>query len=460
MLKRKLVRFKRISWKLTLVYAAMFSFVLIMLSAGVIYGIRYYLIEESYGQVQGSTSITQDAIVDEVKDHHALNNPELLSEATANSQIIVKIADSNGQIVNASANVAKNLSITTDTGIIRRFEIDGMDIVVKNTQIMLNGQTVAYLQVIKNMVEEYSFVKVAMITLGIADVIGILFSVLIGILVSQRMLKPLDKIIKTAKEISISDLNRRIEVKDNEDELARLAKTFNEMLERLRISFEKQTRFVSDASHELRTPISVIRGYTDLVDRWGKDDKVVLEESIEAIKNETKDMGLLVDRLLFLARSDSGKLNITKETFDLHDLAEELVLENHIVFPEQGIKSEIPENTLLLADRELIKQALRALIDNSFKYSPDHDEIRIFSTSNQNGLAISVQDKGIGIPPDMIKEIFERFYRVDSARQRKTGGAGLGLAIVEMIVNVHGGKIDVKSDLGKGTLVTMIFPKN
>jgi two-component system sensor histidine kinase ArlS len=459
-MKNKFFKFKKISWKLTLVYSALFSIVLILLSVGILYGIRYFLIQESIKQVKDSTSITVRNILDELQDPEGLKDPELLSETIANSQITVVIADANGQIVNSSKNIVKGFSITDDLGKIRKIEIHDMHLIMENTKVTVDGQVIAYLQVVKNMATEYSFLKVVLITIGIADIIGVLISIFVGYFVSRRMLKPLDKITKTAKEISISDLNKKIEIKDNDDELTRLAKTFNEMIERLKLSFEKQNRFVSDASHELRTPISVVQGYIDLIDRWGKNDKIVLEESIAAIKNETKDMGALVERLLFLARSDSGKLNVNKGKFDLNDLVEEIIIENSLVFPDQPIKSEIHVGTAMYADRKLIKQALRAIVDNSIKYSPSHGEIRIFSTSSHNELAICIQDKGIGIPKEMIKEIFERFYRVDSVRERKTGGTGLGLAIVEMIVNVHGGKITVDSDLGKGTLISIILPKN
>jgi two-component system sensor histidine kinase ArlS len=456
--KNNFFKLKKISWKLTIVYAAMFSFVLVVLSAGVLYSLRSYLVQQSFDQVQESTSITISNIMDSLNENHKLDNNELLSEAAAKSKMTVRIADENGNIVISSDDEGKGLSITSDLGITKRIDINDTRFVVRNTEIKINGKTTAYLQMIKDMATEYSLLKIVTISIGISDIIGVLISIFVGYLVSQRMLKPLDKITKTAKEISISDLNKKIEVKDNDDELTRLAKTFNEMIERLRLSFEKQNRFVSDASHELRTPISVIQGHIQLIDRWGKNDKIVLDESIEAIKNETKDMGALVEKLLFLARSDTGKLSVNKEKFDLYDLAEEIVMENGMIFSEQPIKSEVSKNTVLYADRKLLKQALRAIIDNSIKYSPNHDEIRIFSMSSHNELVISIQDKGIGIPKEMIKEIFERFYRVDSARTRKTGGTGLGLAIVEMIINVHGGKIIVESDLGKGTLVSIILP--
>ena len=459
-MNKRVMKLKKISWKLTLSYAAMFSLVLIILSVGIVYGMRYYLTDQAVIQIRNSASITTVNITDTINEQSQLTDPELLSEAVANSQISVIIADENGQIVNASDRFNdNNISILSDYGMVRNIKIKDNRFVVLNTRVIVDGQVRAYFQVAKNMVSEYEFIKVAMITMGIADVFGILISLFVGYLIGKRMLKPLDKITKTAKEISVSDLSRKIEVKGNDDELDRLAKTFNEMIERLRLSFEKQNSFVSDASHELRTPISVIRGYIDLVDRWGKNDKAVLEEAIAAIKNETQDMGDMVEKLLFLARSDTGKLVIEKERFNLLRLIEELILEYKMISPEQIIRTEFFDNIEVSADRNMLKQALRAVIDNSIKYNPDHKEIKLSASAKDKETVISIQDYGIGIPKDKLDGIFERFYRVDSARERKTGGSGLGLSIVETIISAHEGRIKAESEPGEGTLITIVLPE-
>lgn len=441
----------------------MFSLVLIVLSVAVVYGIRYYLTDQAFTQTQDSSSITVKNIIDTLHEQNSLTDPELLSEAAVNSGITITIADENGKIINSSDGSSHyNLDVTSNIGTVQRLEIENTEthIVYLNTKVTTDGKIRSYLQVVKNMAAEYSFLNVVITTMGIADIAGVLLSLLIGFLISKRMLRPIDKITTTAKEISISDLNRKIEVKGNDDELDRLAKTFNEMIDRLRQSFEQQNNFVADASHELRTPISVVRGYIDLIDRWGKNDPAVLEEAIDAIKNETKDMGDMVERLLFLARSDIGKLIITKEQFNLFELIEELILEYRLIYPERVLRPEIPKDARIFANRKMIKQVMRAVIDNSIKYSPGNSEIRIFSASKRdNEVSISVQDFGIGIPQDKLKGIFERFYRVDSSRERKTGGAGLGLSIVETIVAAHGGRVEVESETGKGTLLTIIIPK-
>ena len=160
--------------------------------------------------------------------------------------------------------------------------------------------------------------------MAIADFIGIIASIILGYIVSKKMLKPIDHITKAAENISINNLKERIEVTGPDDELKRLGNTFNKMIDRLQEAFDRQIQFVSDASHELRTPIAVIQGYANLLDRWGKDDREALEKSIHAIKLETSNMANLVEKLLFLAKGDSGNQVIEKKEFWLNELINEV----------------------------------------------------------------------------------------------------------------------------------------
>ena len=410
-------------------------------------------------QVENSAGITMINIADTISEQSSLTDKELLSEATVDSQISIYIADGNGKIVSYSDKaVGMDLDVINSFDIVQTVEFENHKYSIIKKRVESEGNIVAYLLVAKNLSSEYSFLRITVVTTLAADAAGIVIALFIGFLISKRMLRPIDKITTRAKEISISDLNGKIELRGNDDELDRLAKTFNEMIDRLRLSFEKQNSFVSDASHELRTPIAVIRGYIDLVDRWGKGDKAVLEEAIDAIKNETKDMGEMVERLLFLARSDAGALDINKEKFSLNELIEELIMEYKLIFPENAIVKEIPDIIYLNADKSLIKQALRALIDNSIKFDPKNHDIIVSAKVIDSNVKITVQDFGQGIPAEKVTGIFERFYRVDSARERKTGGTGLGLAIVQMIVQAHAGSVKAESEQGKGTLMTIYLP--
>ena len=444
----------KISWKLTFFYAGLFSAILIALSFGVLYGMQYFLMQEAHRTVQGSAAITQEAVRSALMHGRPLTDPVLLNEAEANANIDIVIADGEGLVVSRSADTG--LPVFDNLDDIR--EVQGANhVLVLNTQVSGGGRT-AYLQVSLRLAAEDSFLRLARIAIVISDMAGILLSLLAGFLAARRMLKPIDNITRAAREISITDLNRRIEAGDGDDELARLANTFNGMIERLRVSFEKQNGFVSDASHELRTPIAVIRGYIDMIDRWGKDDPSVLNEAISAIQNETHNMEHLVENLLFLARNDSGRLNVMMETFDLRELAEEIASEYGLISPGRVEIAGMPQRLEISADRGLIKQALRALVDNGIKFSPEGEAVRIAAAADAQEVSVTVTDRGIGIPPEMIGSIFERFYRVDTARERKTGGTGLGLSILQTIVQAHRGRIDVQSEPGRGTSVTILLP--
>lgn len=233
----------------------------------------------------------------------------------------------------------------------------------------------------------------------------------------------------------------------------------NSLLDRMRDAYKQQSRFVSDASHELRTPIAVIQGYVNMLDRWGKEDEKILNESIEAIKHESENMKKLVEQLLFLARGDSGRNPITIEEFSLTEVIREvyeeslMIDENHIYTFKEG-----EEDVKIAADISMIKQAARILVDNAAKYSEEHGAINISVGKNNDGKAFfAVQDEGIGMSEEDAKHAFERFYRSDVARDRKTGGTGLGLSIAKWIVNRHSGYFEVLSREGLGTRIKVIL---
>ena len=241
-------------------------------------------------------------------------------------------------------------------------------------------------------------------------------------------------------------------------ELAGLESAVNKLMARMRDSYRQQARFVSDASHELRTPIAVIRGYADLLDRWGKTDEKILEESIEAIKDESENMQHLVEQLLFLARGDSGHTPLNISDFDVSDIMKEVWEESAMIDKAHDYRFESGGDIPARGDVSLIKQAARILVENASKYTPEGGEILLRSLVHEGHPAFSVQDSGIGISESDIPHIFERFYRADDSRSKQTGGSGLGLAIAKWIVERHGGRFEVLSRKDIGTRITVILP--
>ena len=285
--------------------------------------------------------------------------------------------------------------------------------------------------------------------------------------ISKHSLKPVDDMIKEVKEISINDLNKRIDVSGVNNEFKDLAKTFNEMVSEIQVSMEKQNRFISDASHELRTPISVIQGYANLLSRWGKEDEEVLIESIEAIKDESNNMKKLIESLLFLARGEKNNNVIIKEDFNLKNLVDEIVKESIMIDDKHNIFTKNNEDVIINADKNLIKEAIRVFVDNSIKYTQEGGNIKINSFKSNKKVFISIEDNGIGIPKDDLERIFDRFYRVDKSRNKEINGFGLGLSIAKYIIDTHNGNIKIYSkskedcleeDVETGTIVFIELP--
>ena len=278
-----------------------------------------------------------------------------------------------------------------------------------------------------------------------------------GKVLVTKMLEPLKNMTTTVQKISGHEIKARLDTTGAKDELKDLAITFNAMMDRLENFVEHQQQFVSDASHELRTPIAVIQGYADLLDRWGAKDPAVLTESIQSIKDETTSMKDLVEKLLFLARSDKKTLKIDKTNINLSELAQQTLKEIGFIDDEHELIARIEPNIIIHADAHHIKELLRILLDNAIKYTPEGGMITISCVQTFQSTTLSVKDTGIGIANEHLNSLFERFYRADTARTKNAGGTGLGLAIAKEICNAHNAKIFVNSNLGEGSEFIVFF---
>lgn len=246
-----------------------------------------------------------------------------------------------------------------------------------------------------------------------------------------------------------------------DSDLQGLETAVNNLMDRMRESYRQQSRFVSDASHELRTPISVIQGYVNMLDRWGAEDGKVLTESIEAIKSESEHMKRLVEQLLFLARGDSGKTQLSPAIFSLNHMVKEVYDESMMIDSEHKYELSVPEQEVYaVADESMIKQTARILVDNAVKYSSAGETIVIKTGKNGDVPFFTVQDSGVGFSQEDAPHVFERFYRSDSSRARETGGTGLGLSIAKWIIDRHGGYFDVLSREGLGTRISVNLPRH
>lgn len=308
--------------------------------------------------------------------------------------------------------------------------------------------------------------------IGIIELIMLLSEMIFGTSKNRRVLKPLNEIAETASRLSdiafdeqkfhsledaISKISpvesdERIHIGDNE--LQGLEEAINNLLDRMRESYRQQARFVSDASHELRTPISVIQGYANMLDRWGKDDEEVLEESIAAIKSESENMKNLVEQLLGI----NGKTQLKIVEFSLNDMMKEVLEESKMIDRYHTYTYIDSENINVYGDISLLKQTARILIENAAKYTDKREEIILKCGKNDNNEPyFSVQDNGIGMDENDVVHIFERFFRADTARVRKNGGTGLGLSIAKWIIDSHNGYFSVLSRKEIGTRITVFL---
>jgi two-component system OmpR family sensor kinase len=280
-----------------------------------------------------------------------------------------------------------------------------------------------------------------------------------GFWFSRRAIKPIEAISAAAAEISLSNLSRRIDVSGTETELTGLARTLNQMIDRLESAFSQQVRFTADASHELRTPLAVILSHAELaLDKNRPANE--LRETIETCRRSALRMKTVVESLLTLARFDSGELQLECRPVDLSRIAGDCAALIRPLAEKRRIALELDlESAGLIADSDRLSQVVTNLLTNSIRYNHDDGHVVLTTRSSKSDVILTISDTGIGIGPEHLPHIFERFYRVDKARSRKDGGIGLGLAICKSIVEAHGGQIAVTSSEQGGTQFQVRLPK-
>lgn len=304
---------------------------------------------------------------------------------------------------------------------------------------------------------EADFISLLSNQLLFTIIISLFITILSGMYMTKKALAPLKIMQDTMKNIEVTSLGQRISLPDSHDEVHELADTINKTLDRIEYGYKQQQQFVSDASHELRTPITVISGYVDMLERWGKQDPEILNESISAIKAETESMRELIERLLYFARSTKGSLQMKFRKIDTEALLKEIYTETCLIAGNREIVLETTEKHQIYAEPGSVKQMMRIFIDNALKYTTDSGIIYLSCRKVNDKICFSVRDTGIGIPEEDLQRVFERFYRIDSSRTKSTGGNGLGLSIAKSIADANHAQLSLKSKVNIGTTVTVSF---
>lgn len=307
--------------------------------------------------------------------------------------------------------------------------------------------------------ESQDILLVLALCLGVCEVVRALVMTRLHESITRKAFAPLTGVAETIQHITANNLSERIDPCECEEELRELIRVLNEMLERIEGGYNSQKRFLSDASHELRTPIAVIQGYADMLDRWGKSRPEVMEESIAAIRSESAGMKELVEQLLFIARHEGNAHPYEMEFFDAAELVEELARDTRLIDSEHTVQVLVNEKCVVRGDRSAMKQALRVFIDNAIKYTPKGGHIALGCLVEKKHCRLTVADDGPGMERGEMERIFDRFYRSASARSSHSDGHGLGLAIARLIVRAHGGRIEVQSKKGSGSRFHVLLPR-
>lgn len=323
------------------------------------------------------------------------------------------------------------------------------------------GKVTGYV-VVQNQMNDYNAVlsQLRNWMFGIA-LVAILLTILISYAIVRSILRPIKLMSKVAKEVDDApEATDRIPELNTNDELSDLTTTFNQMLDRMQGYIDQQKRFVEDVSHELRTPVAVIEGHLNLLQRWGKDDPQVLDESINASVQEISRMKHLIQEMLDLTRAEQIEILYPDEVTKVNSVVEQVVENLQLVHPDFKIKldNDLKTDTLVKIYRNHLEQILIILLDNAIKYSTDRKEVIVSVSSDLLEFHMSVQDFGEGISSKEVDKIFSRFYRVDKARTREKGGNGLGLPIAKKLIESYNGTIAVESVEGSGSQFKITFP--
>jgi len=350
------------------------------------------------------------------------------------------------------------IKIPLEANNIRKVKIDGNLWILYDEPIKADEGNTGWIRVSRSLMPIIENLNKFKLILFISVPVYILISIIGGQFLAKRALNPIDSITKTARAIGQGNINQRLKLPKVKDEVGRLAETFDEMLDKIEAAFKKERQFTTDASHELRTPITIISTHAE--DALEADNKKDYKEALEIIYRESQKMSVMISQLLMLSRSDEGKYRLEIEDIDLKLIMNEIIDEMKESAKANNIKLSFSgENGLIIkADQTLITRLFINIINNAVKFNKKGGfvKVQITTAADKNFVRILIEDNGIGIPEEDIENIFNRFYQVDKSRNDK--GTGLGLAIAKWIVDIHKGTINIESALGKGTKIYINLP--
>lgn len=402
-----------------------------------------------------------DLVLDAVRQHNMrnLDDPKLLIDLY-NANEMMRIVTADGVVVNQIGDKELlTLPATTSTAMMSETrQLNGQRITYLVVPLFDQGHFIGSIDAARKLTVLDSYLQILVGALSVTSIGAVVFAIFGTFWFTSRLTGPIGQMVQTMREIDRSGKLQVVKLGGREEsvELQQLVRAFNQMIERLDRTIEHQKHFVADASHELKTPLTVISSYADMLKRWGRDNAEVRDEAIEAISKETQRLQNLIRSMLTLAEAEQDTW-LKMDRFDVYDVIRELSETLGTTF-QREIRIHSDGHIRMRADKDKIRQLLLILIDNAIKYSKEPIDVRIRATKTV--VKIEVTDYGIGVPENEIPYLFERFYRVDNARRRTTGGSGLGLSIAKKIIDMHEGKVDVYSKPGNGTTISIQLPRN
>ena len=455
--------------RLTLWYAAILAIILAAFGAGVYLTLRHAL----YSNLDESIEFRAGALLDAVQ--YDGERPTLLTEVTSDDPTEL---ERYARVFNTSGGITFDSSVGIETVPVnkdfvdralsgqrgtRRDTAEGDDdqIRVITLPIRRDGQIVGVLEVGESEEDVSGILGTLLLIMGVTYAVTLVVAVLGGSFLAGRALSPVDRITNLARRITAEDLGQRLDFRLPDDEVGRLARTFDEMIGRLHEAFRRQRQFTTDASHELRTPLTIMKGQVDVAlqkQRDPEDYRQVLQE----VNEEVDRLIHLTASLLTLTRADAGAIPLALEGVDVAGVVSGAVEHMSATALQKGIDLRFVSDgsATIRADEDLLLQLLLNLVDNAIKHTPSGGRVTVGWGRTDSRVELWVQDTGIGIPEQHVPLIFDRFYRVDKARSRTDGGVGLGLAISRWIAEAHGGSIRVTSVPGEGSTFTVLVPLN
>ena len=458
--------FDSVRTRLTFWYVGVLAFSLIGFALAIYYAAAAIFYERQDESLRSTAQTVASAYMEELEEEKSVAkaNQVVMTELVFPDRYVL-VADNQGQTIASSRNFAgQNLLLSNTTLNLARER--GFSYATTNgIRIAIVPLTADRSLGFAAVAEQLNVIDVGLSRLRRDFMAGVLLILLLatasGYFLARKSLLPIASMNLQTKQITAERLSSRLDVSNPRDELGGLATTINELLTRLENSFKGQQRFIADASHELRTPLAVLRGETEVA--LGKDRSTrEYRESLTLIKDEAERLSRIVEDLFILARQPIDvPPALVRKPLSLNKLLNDCVRAAQVLAIQKNLDLRIDTGStpiVLIGDDELLKRLVLNLLDNAVKYTPEGGEIAV-ELAKQNGNAqIVVRDNGIGIPEMDQPHVFDRFYRVDKARSRSLGGAGLGLSIVRWIVEAHEGKIDMVSAPGRGSEFIVELP--